>query len=204
MPADHLFQRLVVVADSDAGVGLAVHFHRLNGYREHDPALPVFHGIATHTGMSGGVHFGKCAPDVLSRAMAALGIQIGAVFVEQVQAAVFPCRLLLVEQAQTGPDRLPVGVILQVAAPLAQHVPVPLGEHGEGLVHLLIGLQQVFGALGVKLVLDIDHIPHDARHKHGSQQDRQRDLLFAPLHILRLLLRRFVYFYCLNFFSKDG
>ena len=82
--ADHLFQRLVVVADRDAGIGIAIDIDRRDGHSEHDPALAVLHRVAAHAGFPGGVHFFECTPDMLCRSVFPVGVQIDAVLVEQI------------------------------------------------------------------------------------------------------------------------
>ena len=173
MAANHLFQRCIVVADSNAGVGHTGDLDRPDGHGEHDPALTRAYDIAAHAGPAGRIRRRKRAPQFLRLSALSGGFQILVGLIEQVQLAVPPGRFFAVEVAQTGPDGRFVCLLLQAVAPLAQHVPVALREHGKRLVHLLVGLQQVLGALPIELALHIYQIAHNVEKAHHHQERKR-------------------------------
>ena len=182
MAADHLFQHCIVVADGNAGVGHTRDLDRPDGHGEHDPALARAYDIAAHAGPAGRIRRRKRAPQSLRLSALSGGFQILAGLIEQVQLAVPPGRFFAVEVAQTGPDGRFVCLLLQAVAPLAQHVPVALREHGKSLVHLLVGLQQVLSTLPIELALHIYQIAHNVEKEHHHQERKRNGSPSASPH----------------------
>ena len=170
--ADQFLYGLIPVAHCKAGIGGAVDLHRRNGRRVYHPALPAPHDVAGHRRPAGAVRLLKGRPEVIHLFMLAPDAPIFAVFIEQIHAAVPPDLLLGLIAAQAFLRQAVLIGSLQALAPLVQHIPVAPAEDGKRLVHLLIGLQQVAGALVIELLPDVQDIPAQTRHHDHRQQQR--------------------------------
>ena len=170
--ADQFLNGLIPVAHCKAGIGGAVDLHRRNGHRVYHPALPAPHDVAGHRRLAGAVRLLKGRPEVIHFFMLAPDAPIFAVFIEQIHAAVPPDLLFGLIAAQAFLRQALLIGSLQALAPLVQHIPVAPAEDGKRLIHLLIGLQQVAGALVIELLPDVHDIPAQTRHYDHRQQQR--------------------------------
>ena len=97
MASDHLFQRCIVVADGNAGIGHTGDLDRPDGHGEDDPALTRAYDIAAHAGLAGRIRRRKRTPQSLPLSALSGGFQILAGLVEQVQLTIPPGRFFAVE-----------------------------------------------------------------------------------------------------------
>ena len=166
--ADHLFNGIIIIADRQAGVGDAAHGDGFHRYCKHDLADPTGRRITGNDRFSRHLQRRKHSLDVFtSQSLTAVYRPVIAVLIRHIKITVVPGLLFLFKVPPLG-SRLGGGHLPQVTAPVREDIPVALGKHGKGLVHLFISLQHGPRALVVDLLPDVERIKEDA---HGHEEN---------------------------------
>ena len=172
--ADHLFQHIAVVADRKPRVGHAVQHDRLGRHRKHHFLHAAGRRIARNHRCILLIQPLKRLPDMVTLSLTAIHSPIFARFIEHIEIAVIPRFFLCVKIPPRHRLRIRIRHLPEVAAPVRQNVPVPLGKHHNGLIHLFVGFQQVFGALIVDLPLDVIAVSHQTADDQRGQNAHRR------------------------------